>query len=189
MPADVRINTDRSANDFKDGGDLKVCNVGDQCCTECKEDNDLRTWEPPQVAKGAIARMMLYMDVRYEGTDYDDSLTPDLKLVDRSTQVLNPDPNLTYYPELGHLSDLLKWHCENPVTDDEKARNNGVQAWQGNRNPFIDRPDYAKLVWNDPKWDSIFRNCDGSPPNNEASVWINEFHYISLLWLFIELIN
>ena len=189
------MNTDRSTDDFKDGGDPKVCNPGDTCCSECKEDPNNKTWEPPQAAKGQIARMMLYMDVRYEGND--DSQTPDLTLVDRSTQAKNPDPNLTFFPELGYLSDLLKWHCENPVTQREKDRNDGVESWQGNRNPFIDRPEYAQLVWDDPEYAPIFANCGSTGPaptppttaptptpgsGTPVSVWINEFHYVRLAY-------
>lgn len=151
------------------------------CCRECKEDDTNKTWEPPKAAKGAIARMMLYMDVRYEGNDIDESGTPDLKLVDRSTQIKNPDPDLTYYPELGYISDLLRWHCDNPVSDRERARNDAVQSWQGNRNPFIDRPEFAKEIWNDPKWDSMWENCKSIQKEFPPSLWINEFHYVSFL--------
>lgn len=179
VPADSSVNTDRSTDDFKDGGQFEVCKDDDLfCCRECKEDNTNKTWEPPTAAKGTIARMMLYMDVRYEGNDIDESKTPDLKLVDRSTQTKNPDPDLTYYPELGYISNLLKWHCDNPVSDRERDRNDAVQSWQGNRNPFVDRPELAKEIWNDPKWDSLWEGCKSVPPKKTPlSLWINEFHY------------
>jgi endonuclease I len=154
-PADVSTNSNRGNTDFKEGGENNVCSSKDKtCCVECKKDGNL-TWEPPKVSKGQIARMMFYMDVRYEGNDQGRTRTPDLVLVDKSTKVGDP--------ELGYLSDLLKWHCENPVTDLEKRRNDLVETWQGNRNPFIDRPDLVKAVWNDPKYDSIWENCNENP--------------------------
>ena len=35
---------------------------------------------------------------------------------------------------------LMKWHREDPVSQKEIDRNNGIQQTQGNRNPFIDYP-------------------------------------------------
>lgn len=42
---------------------------------------------------------------------------------------------------------LMKWHREDPVSDKEILRNNGIQATQGNRNPFIDYPFLAEYLW------------------------------------------
>lgn len=146
---------------------------------------------------------MMYMDVRYEGNDYDTTLTPDLTLVDESTQEKVTDSenaeyqgiypglrNLTYHPEFGYLSDLLIWHCQDPVSDFERARNDGVESWQGNRNPFVDRPGFAEGIWgDDDRFKSIFADCPtigGTGPvaaptaSPTVSVWINEFHYVSV---------
>ena len=38
---------------------------------------------------------------------------------------------------------LLKWHMLDPVSLTEMVRNDGAQAYQGNRNPFIDFPELA----------------------------------------------
>ena len=42
---------------------------------------------------------------------------------------------------------LLKWHREDPVSQKEIDRNNGIQKTQGNRNPFIDYPYLAEYIW------------------------------------------
>ena len=42
---------------------------------------------------------------------------------------------------------LLKWHRQDPVSQKEIDRNNGIQATQGNRNPFIDYPYLAEYIW------------------------------------------
>lgn len=42
---------------------------------------------------------------------------------------------------------LLKWHREDPVSQKEIDRNNGIQQTQGNRNPFIDYPYLAEYIW------------------------------------------
>ncbi len=42
---------------------------------------------------------------------------------------------------------LLSWHHLDPVSKKEKDRNEAVYALQGNRNPFIDKPEYADCIW------------------------------------------
>jgi endonuclease I len=127
--ADRSVNTDRSNNDFANGGEP------DDECTGCSEGD--HTWEAPDEVKGDIARMMFYMVVRYEGND--SSNTPDLELVDRKTE--------NGAPEFGKLCTLVEWHLNDSVNDSERNRNDIIQSWQGNRNPFIDRPEFAVMIW------------------------------------------
>lgn len=42
---------------------------------------------------------------------------------------------------------LMKWHREDPVSEKEIMRNDGIEATQGNRNPFIDYPYLAEYFW------------------------------------------
>lgn len=48
---------------------------------------------------------------------------------------------------MGRLSHLIKWNINYPVTDRERRRNEGAEYLQGNRNPFIDHPEYACRIW------------------------------------------
>jgi hypothetical protein len=41
----------------------------------------------------------------------------------------------------------MKWHRQDPVSQKEIDRNNGIQQIQGNRNPFIDYPYLAEYIW------------------------------------------
>ena len=50
---------------------------------------------------------------------------------------------------MGRLSDLIKWNINYPVLDREQRRNEGAEYLQGNRNPFIDHPEYACRIWGD----------------------------------------
>lgn len=95
--ADRSVNTDRSNNDFDNGGEP------DTECTKCREGD--RTWEPPDKAKGGISRMMFYMTVRYEGDD--NSKTPELELVGR--------PTASGVPKFGELCALFSWHEQDSV--------------------------------------------------------------------------
>jgi hypothetical protein len=111
------------------------------------------------------------MAVRYDG---DDGVT-DLELVDLSP---DEDPTCCIVGEflnscskrkckLGQLSSLMRWHVEDPPDDEERARNDLVEARQGNRNPFIDLPQLAWLLWNstsatrksDPAFAEILSDC------------------------------
>lgn len=95
------------------------------------------SWEPRATDKGDIARTMFYMAVRYDGSD---ALVPDLELSD--------SPDSTQY-RFGKLTTLLAWHHQFPVTPTERARNHRIYTdYQHNRNPFVDRPEFAEMVFN-----------------------------------------
>jgi endonuclease I len=130
--ADKSINADRGNDDFAYGG------TPNAECPACLEDNDLETWEAPDLVKGDIARAMFYMAVRYAGGGVDGG-TPDLELVDRLTN--------SGEPYFGDLCDLVAWHQGDPVSAAEQARNAVIYSWQGNRNPFVDHPEYVLHIF------------------------------------------
>ncbi len=97
---------------------------------------DSNSWEPRDPDKGPISRALFYMAVRYDGSDAD---VPDLELSDT--------PNAATY-RFGKLTTLLAWHRQFPVPTPERQRNQTIYlAYQHNRNPFIDHPDYAEMVF------------------------------------------
>ncbi len=53
----------------------------------------------------------------------------------------------TTQPYMGYLSVLLQWHLEDPVDAAEMARNDVVESFQGNRNPFVDHPEWVACVF------------------------------------------
>lgn len=63
-----------------------------------------------------------------------------LKLVDK-------EDDSTGNKTMGKLSDLLRWNLKYPVLEREMVRNDGAESLQGNRNPFIDHPEYACKIW------------------------------------------
>ena len=44
---------------------------------------------------------------------------------------------------MGRYTTLLKWHFADPVSAEERARNDGVYSYQTNRNPFVDHPEWV----------------------------------------------
>ncbi|MBX2851779.1 MAG: endonuclease [Phycisphaeraceae bacterium] len=75
------------------------------------------------------------MAVRYEDADLDLELTEDARGQQDKA------------PVHGVLSTLLRWHEQDPPDDAERRRNDIVEQLQGNRNPFVDRPEFVQRVW------------------------------------------
>ena len=97
-----------------------------------------KAWEPPDAAKGDVARALLYMDVRYEDK-YNSQMQ--LELVDFVGT--SADSN-----QMGRLSTLLEWNELDPPDDFERRRNELIYTtYQHNRNPFIDHPTWARAVF------------------------------------------
>lgn len=49
----------------------------------------------------------------------------------------------------GNMNTLIKWHFDYAPSDYEMNRNNGAEYLQGNRNPFVDHPEYVAKIWSD----------------------------------------
>ena len=127
-PSDISVNSSRGNLDF---------DFSDQPLAEAPANRvDGDSFEPSDAVKGDVARMIFYMDTRYEGLD---GGTPDLQVVDHITS--------TGEAKLGKLCSLLAWHEADPVDEFEQNRNNRAYEFQGNRNPFIDHPEWIDLVY------------------------------------------
>lgn len=127
-PADASVNSARSNLDF----DWSLYNHPE--ATECKFTPDV-SWEPRNAVKGDVARIIFYMDTRYEWTNGEINLT----VVDK----VNTYPQ----PEHGKLSALLEWNQMDPTDQFDHNRNNVIYRFQKNRNPFTDNPNFVELIW------------------------------------------
>jgi endonuclease G, mitochondrial len=76
----------------------------------------------PSAGQGPVARATLYFLLRYP------------------RQVGDSERELT----AARLELLLRWHENDPVSNYERHRNAAIHELQGNRNPLIDRPDWAR---------------------------------------------
>lgn len=136
-PADPSVNSaknnrwfDTCSNPYLDNG----------IYTGCFTSSTNWVWQPRDEVKGDVARMIFYMATRYEGAKDE----PDLELIDYL-----PADNNTSDPVYAKLSTLIQWHNEDTVDDWERNRNDIIYYnFQNNRNPFIDHPEYADLIWN-----------------------------------------
>jgi endonuclease I len=77
------------------------------------------SWYPGDEWRGDVARMIMYLNVRYGET----------------------------FDKVGTLDLFLEWNAADPVSPFELQRNTVIQGAQGNRNPFIDNPYLATLIW------------------------------------------
>jgi endonuclease I len=91
-------------------------------------------FEPIDEFKGDIARALLYFATRYEH-----------RMGGWNHPMLNGTKNQVYADWFIAL--LLKWHKMDPVSEHERKRNNIAEKYQGNRNPFIDHPEWVERIW------------------------------------------
>ena len=139
VPSDKYVNAQR--DNFPFG---KVQTASNTYSNGSKKGNNLNSgysagysgtvFEPIDEFKGDIARMYFYFITRYEsqvaGWSYD-------MFNNTSNQVLNNT----------FLNILLTWHLNDPVSTREIGRNNAIYVRQGNRNPFIDHPEYVCEIY------------------------------------------
>ncbi|MCF2949719.1 ExeM/NucH family extracellular endonuclease [Paraglaciecola aquimarina] len=145
-PTDISINSSRGNLDFDNS---------DNPLSESPLNRvDSDSFEPRDDIKGDVARMMFYMDTRYEGFGSD--ATPDLELVNRLTT--------TNESKLGMLCTLNAWHAADPVDDAERTRNNRIYELQGNRNPYTDNPAWVDILY--PATDCNSNGGDNGEPSD-----------------------
>ncbi len=146
-PADVSFNGQRGSKKFAAGsGNAGDSNGG---------------WYPGDEWKGDVARMMMYVYLRYGN-----QCLPTAVGIGSSSNT--PDAMIDLF---------LQWNAEDPVSQIEINRNayHGLTAnsfSQGNRNPFIDNPAFATQIWGGPQAEDLFGGTNTSDteapstPNN-----------------------
>lgn len=132
--SEARINTARNNSYF------------DEVLEPTKTDDYGNKWtsdvfEPRDEVKGDIARMLLYMVIRYDNDVLDLELTNDKELASKA------ETGKSGY--IGILNTMLKWNYQDPVDSRELYRNEEIYKVQGNRNPFIDHPELAYYLYKD----------------------------------------
>lgn len=102
----------------------------------------VKVFEPLEEYKGDLARGYFGTLLKWAG-DYASFTSGDGAEIFSGDYTDSGKYGLTQYG----VALLLKWHREDPVSQREIDRNNGIQATQGNRNPFIDYPILAEYIW------------------------------------------
>ncbi len=132
-PCDAQKNSSRSNRKFEDGsGNSGITAAGN--------------WYPGDEWKGDVARMMMYMYLRYDSQTYPTGV---------AVGTINAiDSNM--------IDLFLEWNAEDPVSALELQRNPVLESIQGNRNPFIDNPAFATQIWGGPQAEDKFGNGSGN---------------------------
>ena len=116
---------------------------------------DGTVFEPIDEYKGDFARALMYMSVRYyqeDGSWNSSDMT--------TKSVLKP----------WAIDLLLRWNKLDPVDRKEIERNNFIYIdYQSNRNPFVDFPEFADMIW-DPNW-SVEENSSSEAFANQIVVY------------------
>lgn len=116
-----------SANIVKENGSSSYGNSAYGADALCYSSGSF--FYPAKGYRGATARILFYMQTRWGDHN--------LEFVDGAGSSKT----------IGKISTLLKWHLEEPPTEEEIRRNEAVFGLQGNRNPFIDHPEYAAQIY------------------------------------------
>lgn len=137
IPTDGKVNGMRSNYPFgKVGSSVSFTSEnGSKLGTSISPNYSGKVFEPIDEFKGDIARMILYFATRYETR---------LSSFDNNDILTNSEfPGV----EDWELAVLKQWHTQDPVSQREIDRNNAAYDYQGNRNPFIDHPEFVSLIW------------------------------------------
>ena len=110
-------------------------------------------FEPRDEYKGDFARGYFGTMIKWANGDYSAFTTGDGSKIFSSNYSTGAF-GLTKYG----VALLMKWHRQDPVSQKEVDRNNGIQQTQGNRNPFIDYPYLAEFIWGEKAGESINLN-------------------------------
>ncbi|HPH81615.1 MAG TPA: endonuclease [Flavobacteriales bacterium] len=109
-------------------------------------------FEPRDAHKGDAARALFYMCTTYNGVSGNNWGLP-------NTSTRYQDQNI-----------LRKWHYQDPPSNYEMARNEFLDSLQGNRNPFIDHPEYACYI----NFQTMEYIAGATEPCNNTSIGMNE---------------
>ena len=169
-PADTNVNSARSNLSFGSCGlvqPLNTCTIPATPETGRDTAKDISIFEPPVIHRGNVARALFYMELRYFGSD---PAVPKLELTDCPSSTTNNHV-------MAYLSQLLQWHMDDPVDDEERNRNNqACTRWQGNRNIFVDYPELVSQLYGPPKVATGppygYSYCQREPqPNSPVPSW------------------
>lgn len=168
-PVDISVNSARG-NRFFDIGDYEYIDNGFP--TGSKTSSSRHVWEPRDEVKGDIARIIFYIATRYEGENGElDMEISDIFPADDSSE-----------PLMALLGTLKTWHEIDPVDAFEANRNNVIFSYQGNRNPFIDHPEFVARIWGPTPEKGLFISeyVEGDSYNKAIEIFNNSEYAINL---------
>lgn len=145
-PSDIQLNAQRSNRKYAAGsGNAGITAQGH--------------FYPGDEWKGDVARMMLYMYIRYNtrclpsNVGIGNAVASDANMIDL----------------------FLTWNVEDPVSAFEDSRNAVLAGVQGNRNPFIDNPAFATQIWGGPQAEDRFGGTTDPGDTTASELFFSEY--------------
>ncbi len=133
VPTDIYVNNRRGNWPYAEVGSATWTSLnGSRLGNSCTPGYSGTAFEPVDGYKGDLARNYFYMATRYKG---EDSGWPGSPMTDGADL------------EQWAVDMLIQWHLDDPVSAKEVERNDAVYAVQENRNPFIDHPEFAVMIY------------------------------------------
>lgn len=141
FPTDKKVNNVRSNNIYGEVATASFTSLnGSKLGTSSIAGFTGSVFEPIDSFKGDVARAFLYFVTRYES---------DIPTFSSNTDATQSFDNNTFPSvKIEYLKLMIKWHNLDPVSKKEIDRNNAAYTFQGNRNPYIDSPQFVNKVWN-----------------------------------------
>lgn len=132
-PTDAKVNGYRANYPFGDVGVASITSLnGSKLGSSISPGYSGTVFEPIDAFKGDLARSQFYMTTRYFGQDAGWPGSPSFDGAEM---------------EPWALAQYTEWCQNDPVSWKERMRNAAVYAIQGNRNPFIDHPEFIAAIW------------------------------------------
>ena len=131
-PAEQNLNSDRGSKQFGEVPTI-ASNIVPQAGSTSYDNLCYlqgNYFYPGKGYRGATARILMYVETRW-GDNYN----------------LNFVIGAGDCKTIGDIETLMKWHYQEPPTAEEIRRNEAVFKIQGNRNPFIDHPEFATKIY------------------------------------------
>lgn len=166
VPTDKFVNNQRSAMPYGEVGKATTTfNNGSKIGNSNFGGYSGRVFEPIDEYKGDFARAYFGTLLRWANGDYQAFTTGSGSVVFNGTYTSTGNFGLTTYG----VTLLIKWHRQDPVSEKELNRNDGIEKTQGNRNPFIDYPELAEYLWGNKKGETVKLSALKSSYDSDAT--------------------
>ncbi len=146
VPTDGKVNSMRSNYPFGEVGtasqtSLNGCKLGG---ARSGLGYNGTVFEPIDAYKGDFARIYFYFVTRYDD-----------RIAGWDNEVFSSNE---YGLDQWVINMMLEWHTNDPVSAKEKTRNEFVEEFQNNRNPYVDHPEFVDRIWGQLKSKQMLKN-------------------------------
>lgn len=146
VPTDGYVNSMRSNHPFGEVGSASW--TSDNGCVVGSARSDLgysgTVFEPIDEYKGDFARIYFYFVTRYDD-----------RVAGWNSEMFSSD---AYGLDQWAINMFLEWSASDPVSDKERERNEHIQDFQNNRNPYVDHPEFIDKIWGQLKSSQKLKN-------------------------------